>query len=183
VLRLLLSSVLRRLLKLVEPAPIFAAPTESQLADNVTHVCYEMAAMLRAAELAATGGRFRFEAFWIHARLLREFLWARSDGRGPGAEHSLLAEHYVADFSAWRGIRGGLPPALGRTKDRVDQQVAHLSRDRHGEFMDLEAEVPRVRDELLAQWMRFEGALAPRWASSFAAGLTTRKAELATTHY
>jgi hypothetical protein len=156
------------------------APSELQLSENVQHICYELAAMHRAAELfIAEGGRFRFEAFWIHARLLREFLWAKSDARGPGAERSLLAEHYVEDVSAWRGKRGGLPEALRRTKERVDQQVAHLSRDRHGDFIDLEVEVAPVRDELAAQFIRFEAALAPRWPALFSASLVTQRAKLA----
>ena len=59
-------------------------PTRSELEQNVAHVAYEMAAMERAAELTPRGGRFRFEAFLLHARLMREFLWGRSDARGPG---------------------------------------------------------------------------------------------------
>ena len=123
--------------------------------------------MERAAEVLTQGGRFRFEAFLLHARLLREFLWDKSSSRRPGAENSLLAEHYFAEASDWRGVHGGLTKTLRATKDRIDRQIAHLARDRHGSFKDLEVEVPQILAEVMAQWTHFEAALPPEWAKRF----------------
>lgn len=181
-LRGMLSSAPLRLLRAVS-YDMPSEPSEIQLAENVQHVCYEVAAMERAAELVPEGGRFRFEAFWLHARLLREFLWERTDSGGRGAHNSLLAEHYVDDVPEWRGTRGGLPDTLKRTKDRVDRQIVHLARDRHGDFVDLEAEVPSAQDELMKQWTRFEKARAQRWQDQFASSLDEKRSLLATNRF
>jgi hypothetical protein len=154
-------------------------PTRAELEDNVTSVCYEVAAMERAADLAQKGGRFRFEAFCLHARLLREFLWEQPTTRGPGADNSLVAEHYFDDPATWRGTKGGLPATLWETKDRIDRQIAHLARDRIGDFMDLEVRMPDIRTEIMAQWARFESKLDSAWARLFAESLQEWRQELA----
>lgn len=135
--------------------------------------------MERAADLAQSGGRFRFEAFCLHARLLREFLWDQPPTRGPGAYNGLFAEHYFRDPASWRGIKGGLPSCLQETKDRIDRQIAHLARDRIGDFMDLEARMPEIRAEIMAQWSRFERAVDTVWTQRFAESLGEWRLELA----
>ena len=178
-MRRVLARMLRWLLNRVEVDAAPPPPTRSQLSENVQHVCYEMAAMERAADLVTRGGRFRFEAFHLHARLLREFFWRRADWTGPGAENSLIAEHYFEDYSDWRGIRGGLPPTLRATKERVDRQVAHLARDRDGDFMDLEEKVPDMKSELAGPWKRFLGAVPTTWAAEFRSKIKSKRELLA----
>jgi hypothetical protein len=171
--------LLRRIARRLDPSVIPQAPSLVQLQENVTHVCYEVAAMERAAQLRTQGGRFRFEAFYVHARLLREFLWGTSSAGGTGAQNSLLAEHYFDSVAEWRTIRGGLPPTLSATKERVDRQISHLARDRHSDFVDLEVAAPNVLAEIMAQWNRFENALPQAWKGPFATELAKRRSELA----
>ena len=156
--------LLRRLERREHPPP---DPTELQ--ENVVHIAFEMAAMESAAYL---------EEVLLHVRLMREFLWGRGDRGGRGAENSLLAEHYFPDASNWREIKGGLPPTLKATEDRINRQLFHLSRDRAGHFMDLAPKVPEMRREIEAQWNRFEDTLSDRWATAFRTALDEKRTEM-----
>jgi len=183
VMRIALVARLRRTIRKLDRREEHLPPTASELQKSVAHIAYEMAAMERAADLASEGGRVRFEAFLLHARLMREFLWGRSDRGGPGAENSLFAEHYVPDVRAWRSSRGSLPPILKATKDRIDRQLVHLSRDREGAFSDLEFRMPDIQEEITTQWTRFEGALSSSWASTFQQSLAEKRSEMAGNNY
>ena len=147
-------------------------PDSTQLRENVVHVAFELVRMERAKYL---------EEFLLHARLMREFLWRSGKDSGPGMENALLAEHYVGNPSVWRSTKGGLPTTLEATKDRIDRQVFHLSRDRASEFIDLEPEVPKIKDEIEAQWTRFEEALSDDWAPLFREALDRKRHELTQT--
>jgi hypothetical protein len=160
------------------------APTRQELEANIPHIAYELAALERSSELfLKDGGRFRFESFLLHARLLREFLWGRSDRQGPGSSNTLLAEHFFESVSDWRGIRGGLPPTLSKTRERLDRQLAHLARDRDSGFLALESNAHDIRDELLAQWGRFISEVPPRWTPLLTQALAVKRAELANTWF
>jgi hypothetical protein len=179
-LKQLIAKILRRIARELDPPAPLLPPSEEQLRENVVSVCYEVAAMERAALVLRGGGRFRFEAFLIHSRLLREFLWGTGNGIGAAAANSLLGEHYFDDVADWRKIRGGLRPALRRTKDRIDRQIAHLARDRISNFRDLEAEIASIHDEIQDQWRLFEQRLPARWQLPFYQHLREQRELLAT---
>lgn len=139
------------------------APTPRQLKESIRHVAYEVAAMERAFFLYASGRRFCFEAFLIHVRQLREFYWS------PDSEHEngLYAKHYFDPPTTWTDRQGRLSQTLEKTKDRIDRQLAHLARDRHGDFTDLEPERTALKAEIMAQWNRFLDALPADTKQSF----------------
>ena len=141
--------------------------------ESIKHVAFEVASVERWADLFLEGGgRCRFEVFLLHSRLLREFLWVNSDDRYP---QDLRAEQFFDDRSEWRSVRGPLPPVLDRTKDPIDQQLAHLSRSRATDFQSLEPEVPEIRSAITAQFDRFLELLEPGLKQSFEEALSENR--------
>src|SRR5205809_5258331 len=71
----------------------YTPPTEKELDDLVDHLAFEVAALESAADQFLRDGYWVFlEAFLLHARLLRDFLWAQPNLRYANTE--VLAEHY-----------------------------------------------------------------------------------------
>lgn len=137
--------------------------------------------MLKCARtFRATSGRDAFEAFLLHARLLREFLWKCWDPESIHAASEVLAEHYFDDYTNWRRVRGGLTPTLAETKDPIDKQLAHITRERADPsfFTNLEARVDSIESELVQQWTRFLERLSPATKAAFEAAVAVKKQEV-----
>ena len=97
-------------------------PSTKQRHALIPHIAFEYAAQLKCAQTFRTArGRDALEAFLLHARLLREFLWKCWDPDSPHAASEVLAEHYFDDQADWRGVRGGLTATLAETKDAMDR--------------------------------------------------------------
>ncbi len=156
------------------------APTPEQLGESVQHVAYELAALERTFGLLEGGGRFRFESFLLHVRQLREFFWSPP----PKDEHEngLHAKHYCSDPMQWTDKQGPLPITLAQTKDRIDRQLAHLARDRHGAFSNLWPRKEMLKSEILAQWKKFLEALPPDRQQEFIAAHASKREELSKAH-
>jgi hypothetical protein len=80
--------------------------------------------MAKAANLGLVGSDSPafaafMEAFAMHARVLFEFLWAKS----PRPD-DVVAEDYVSD---WGEVRPPVPPALEKIREKVGKQLAHLT--------------------------------------------------------
>ena len=171
---------LRRLADCIEAGRRPARPPDATELEALTeHVAYELAAMEASAE-AYTQSRLwlPLDAFLLHARQLRDFFWVRWSPTSKFAESSVLAEHYSASC---RGVRGGYPVAIERTKGAIDKQLAHITRERNkpGLAIDLANEVTPLRTELIATWKRFLQHLgADKSAQSFRNAVAKKCAEL-----
>jgi hypothetical protein len=64
----------------------------------------------------------RIGAFGILLRLLVDFFYPRQP-----RHDDVLAEEFFAPPMAWKRIRGKLPRALGRGRDRANKELAHLT--------------------------------------------------------
>jgi hypothetical protein len=153
-------------------------PNKTELDESIQHVAYEVAAMERTFDLLTRrGGRFTFEAFLIHVRQVREFFWC------PKTEHKkgLYAKHYFDPSTEWSNHHGmgSLSQTLKCTKKRVDRQLAHLARNRHGDFMDLTAMAKEMRDEILAAWYMFLDQLPSRKKRAFRSAYLEKRDEVA----
>ena len=121
------------------------------------HVAHELTAMEAAFQLHhPTGLWIALEDFLLHARLLREFFWTSWDPEGPYAESAVLAEHFIP---SWRATSGGAPQCFRDAKDAVDQQLAHIARERVTSPQDLRAVVVPMHTELWSVWRRFLQAM------------------------
>ena len=150
-------------------------PTPVELDALVDHVAYELAALEASAEhFLHTGAWVFLETFLLHARQLREFLWGRWDPNDRYAPSSVFAEHYS---STWTAVRRGYPTIIAATKESIDKQLAHITRERVNRktAQDLGAKVDPLRDELRTAWKRFIKHLGsdPR-AAAFMAALAQR---------
>lgn len=147
-------------------------PTEGELDDLLEHLAFEVAALESAADLFLKHGYWVFlDTFLVHARLLRDFLWARRNPRYRMTE--VLAEHYSAD---WAALRPPLPVILKATRKAINAQLAHISRDRVrvGKTRDLGADIVPLRDAVRVGWRSF---LATLGAHSRAAQLRAAVAQ------
>ena len=132
-------------------------PTQKELDDLVDHLAFEVAALESAADLYLRHKYWVFlDAFLLHARLLRDFLWAAPNLRYAKTE--VLAEHYS---TIWAGTRPPLPATLRATKRVINAQLAHISRDRvrRGKVRDLGADLVAIRGELRSGWQAFMKSL------------------------
>ena len=109
-----------------------------------------------AAKYAKRNDRFAFEAFLLHARVLRLFYLDKWEARSPWAESTVVAELYFPRPSDWRMVKGSKKvPTLGRTKEAIDKQLAHLTKERAEAFRDLQSDVPSLQAELDTLWEHF----------------------------
>jgi len=144
----------------------------------IRHVAYEVAALEFTCQLfERTGDRFAFEAFLLHARSVRDFLW-----REAKYASDAVAEQFFAIPEDWRKAKGPPGALLQRTWTPIDRQLAHLTWDRAdpGKFVNLEPLVPGLATELLAQWGRFLGRLSTADAELLRNALETRRSEVRT---
>lgn len=162
-----------------QPAEV---PTAAQLASLLTHIAYEAAALERAAEVyAGTADRFAFEAFLLHARNLREFLWQRWKPRAPYAGSAVVAEHYVPN---WMEAGQAVPAIVRDTKSLIDKRLAHLTRERGDAIFsrDLEVDVRPLSTAILSEWSRFlVSATATPWNDQLQEAVVAKRLELGLT--
>ena len=145
----MLRPFLRWLLALLTPDRM--PPTAPVLEAAIPHLAYEQAALRASA--SNPSHRFTFEAFLIHARVLRSFYLDQWSDRNQWAESTIVAELYFPSANEWRSVKGSKPhPALTRTKDAIDKQLAHLTPERAATFLALESEVTDVQKELDDLW-------------------------------
>ena len=141
-----------------DPITLSHRATPNQLDEMIPHVAYEVAAVEASAKrFVGCDDRFMLEAFLLHVRLLREFLWGMVEDSPRYADSSLYAEDYFPDVLIWRDRKGPLRSSLAATKDPIDKQLAHVCRERIDPSftIDLEAQVSELQTELLAQWQHF----------------------------
>ncbi len=133
-------------------------PTPTQLDNMVCHVAYEAAALEASAKrFSESKDRFIMEAFLLHARLLREFIWGSWKDSKRFKHSSVYAEDYFTESLFWSDRKGTLPALLDETKDPIDKQLAHICRERADPkfILNLEEKIPQLQDELLEHWDRF----------------------------
>jgi hypothetical protein len=65
------------------------------------------------------------ESFTIHARNLMHFLYPK----GKQQSH-ILADHFFDDAGYWRKEHKKEPEEFGKSRDRVNKEIAHLTYDR-----------------------------------------------------
>jgi len=132
-------------------------PSAGDLDAAVRHVAYEVAALDACAWLYDRHRTwFYLESFLLHARLLREFFLEQWDANLRHAGSAVCAENYFSSVGQWRALKGGLlKKALDSTKTAIDNQLAHITRERDSAFTDLEAQVSSLRTEVLGYWEKF----------------------------
>lgn len=141
--------------RLTVGAPI--PPTPNELDELVEHLGFEVAALEKSADLFLKHNYWVFlDAFLLHARLLRGFLWAEPDRRYIAIE--VLAEHYCLN---WPKVRPPLPMKLSQTKKAINAQLAHISRNRvrAPKVRDLGADLIPIRYSIRSGWNDFLNAL------------------------
>ena len=164
---------------LIGPSTPPANPEPQLLQDLTEHVAHELAAMEAAARFHQQSQLWiALEDFLLHARILSEFFWPGQSAR-LHAESAVLAEHYL---ERWRANSGGPPPVIRSTKEAIDQQLAHIARERVTKPQDLAGHVPAIRAAVWDAWKRFIAQLGSSpYADQFKAHLRNRCAILGLT--
>lgn len=173
--------LLRWAIRALDRTTAGSRPTGRQLKDAIVHVAYEVAAMERSAlDCYSMGGPWPFEAFLLHARQVREFLWSKWSPTDRYCESAVYAEMYFADPVTWRNRKGSLPPVVHETKTAIDKQLAHITVDRGDPtaFKDLEREVKPISEALLKRFEHFLNELPEHQRPLFRGALTAKRSEL-----
>jgi len=137
-------------------------PNTAELEAAIPHLAFEQAAMRSSASCLATpGARFAFEAFLVHVRVLRAFYFDQWSSASRWAESTIVAELYCRNPADWRTVKASKKtPRLQATKDPIDKQLAHLTKERAQAFTDLQASVGSLQQELESLWDHFVTTLA-----------------------
>jgi len=126
----------------------------------IGHIAYEVVALEASARFSCSW--IGLEAFLLHVRNLREFLWGRRTCGSQQSASDLFASDYAKDWDT-----SGLPATLGKTKDAVNQQLSHISRGRRDskKARDFARLVPDLRREIMSRWREFLKVAS--WAGEF----------------
>lgn len=133
-------------------------PSGDELKGLVPHVAFEVAALERAAVLFTEYPHWTFlEDFLLHARNVREFLWGRWEPKRRFAGSGVYADCYFSEGRNWRSVRGSPPNVVRDTKNAIDKQLSHITRERADPavFRNLERTVGPLKDALLGHWQKF----------------------------
>jgi len=179
VLRRILASLLRRAANLLSPAdrPPF---NTGELEQVLRHLAYERLLFEHCrSEWRKNRQRPILEAFLLHARNLRDFLFGRLEEYGRDADKAVIATDYAPTWNSDKGNHAY--QVLWNTDQAINAQLAHLSRRRADPQAQrkLDNEAENLGSAIAKAWDLFRGALSSTpWASELDAAIAEKEAEL-----
>jgi hypothetical protein len=119
------------------------------------------------------------EAFLLHARNLRDFLFGRIEEYGRDADKAVIATDYAPGWNADKGNHAY--QVLWNTDQAINTQLAHLSRRRASTEAQrkLDKEAESIAEAVAKAWGLFRVALSSTpWATELDAAIAEKRAEL-----
>lgn len=162
-------------------APMTRPPfNPGELEQLLQHLAYERLMFEHSlARWNATCDRATLEAFLLHARNLRDFLFDTVEEHGRDAEKVVIATDYVPDWSSDKGNHAY--QVLWNTKQAMNAQLAHLSRRRADPEVQrkLDVEADNIAAAVDKAWGLFVEALGETpWSAEWDQALLEKRREL-----
>lgn len=179
-LRRTLASLLHAAAKRLDSTQDHPPFAPGELDGLLSHLAYELLMFeYTQSEWKTTRRPPVLEAFLLHARNLRDFLFDIIGSQRRDADKALLAVHYAVGWDAQKGRHEY--KVLWETEQAINAQLAHLSRKRIDPkaTVALDQRAEEIGAAIQKAWASFYKALeATPWSSQLNAALAAKRSEL-----
>jgi hypothetical protein len=149
---------------------------EEDLKAALKHLCYEIDMLQGTMERLETGStedrilhNALVESFTVHARNLMHFLYPIGE-----KDSDVLAADFFDDAGYWLKNRPEEPKEFGKSRGRVNKEIAHLTYDRLSVTPQHKIWNPALGDEILRIMAIFFSALPQRFRNTNQRNVTSQ---------